>query len=184
MKTIILNAGIGKRLLPLTKDKPKCLIKLDNSMTILDLQLQNFIQCELNDIIMLTGIVSNCEVHINAPNPEDRYYYNSSLAHCVYYGSSLIPECEKHLHGEIVAFGVLCLLAYDNQLDEMHKILAFNKSVGLPVTMDEIGLTEKDLPIVAKKAASVIEWDYAPGMPTEEEFIKAIKCADTAGKNL
>lgn len=134
------------------------------------------------DIIMLTGIVSNCEVHINQPDPKDKYYYNSSLAHCVYYGSSLIPACEKHLHGEIVAFGVLCLLTYDNQLEEREKILAFNKSVGLPVTMDEIGLTDKDLPIVAKKAASVIEWVYVPDTPTEEKFIKAIKDADVAGR--
>lgn len=134
------------------------------------------------DIIMLTGIVSNCEVHINQPDPKDRYYYNSSLAHCVYYGSSLIPECEKHLHGEIVAFGVLCLLTYDNQLEERDKILTFNKSVGLPTTMKEIGLTEKDLPIVAEKADSVIEWEYAPGMPTKEKFINAIKDADKAGK--
>lgn len=134
------------------------------------------------DIIMLTGIVSNCEVHINQPDPDDKYYYNSSLAHCVYYGSSLIPECEKHLHGEIVAFGVLCLLTYDNQLEEREKILNFNRSVGLPVTMDEIGLTNKDLPVVAKKAASVVEWSYVPGKPTEEKFIKAIKDADNEGK--
>lgn len=134
------------------------------------------------DIIMLTGIVSNCEVHINQPDPSDRYYYNSSLAHCVYYGCSLIPECEKHLHGEIVAFGVLCLLTYDNEFEARDKIIQFNKSVGLPVTMEEIGLTEKDLPIVAQKAASVIEWTYVPGTPTEEKFIKAIIDTDAAGK--
>ena len=136
------------------------------------------------DIIMLTGIVSNCTVHVNQPDPKDDYYYNSSLAHCVYYGSSLIPACEKHLHGEIVAFGVLCLLTYDNQLKERDRILAFNQSVGLPVTMEEIGLTEADLPTVAKKASSVVEWDYVPGKPNEEKFIQAIKDADMAGQHI
>jgi glycerol dehydrogenase len=134
------------------------------------------------DIIMLTGIVSNCTVHQNQPDPKDNYYYNSSLAHCVYYGSSLVPACEKHLHGEIVSFGVLCLLTYDRQFEERDRILSFNQSVGLPVTMAQIGLTEADLPVVAKKASSVIEWTYVPGTPTEEKFMQSIKDADAAGR--
>ncbi len=148
---------------------------------------QNRVSFELEqvalDIIMLTGIVSNCTVRQNQSNPEDNYYYNSSLAHCVYYGSSLIPACEgHHLHGEIVAFGVLCLLTYDNQTEEQERVLAFNRSVGLPVTLEEIGLTKADLPVIAKKASSVIEWTCAPGHPTEETFIQAIKNADAVGQ--
>lgn len=134
------------------------------------------------DIIMLTGIVSNCTVHQNQPDPKDNYYYNSSLAHCVYYGSSLLPACEKHLHGEIVAFGVLCLLTYDNQIEKRDRIIGFNKNVGLPVTMSEIGITDADLPTIAEKAASVVEWTYVPGKPTKEKFIKSILDADAAGK--
>lgn len=136
------------------------------------------------DIVMLTGIVSNCTVHISDQiAPEDQYYYNSSLAHCVYYGSSLIPACESHLHGEIVSFGVLCLLKYDNNTDEFNRILAFNQALGLPTTMADIGLTENDLTIVADKAASVIEWEYAPGTPTKEKFIQAIVETDRIGRS-
>jgi glycerol dehydrogenase len=135
------------------------------------------------DIIISTGIVSNFATHEAQADPKDNYYYNSSLAHCVYYGSSMIPACEKHLHGEIVAFGVLCLLTYDNQSKERDRIMAFNKSIGLPITLEEIEMTEQDLPKVAKKAASVVEWTYVPGAPTEERFIKAIKDTDEAGKN-
>ena len=136
------------------------------------------------DIIISTGIVSNFATHEGQKNPKDNYYYNSSLAHCVYYGSSLIPECEKHLHGEIVSFGVLCLLTYDNQIQERDRILKFNKSVGLPTTLNEIGMTEKDLNTVAEKASTVVEWSYVPGNPTKEKFIKAILETDAAGKSL
>ncbi len=136
------------------------------------------------DIIISTGIVSNFATHEGQKNPKDNYYYNSSLAHCVYYGSSLIPECEKHLHGEIVSFGVLCLLTYDNQIQERDRILKFNKSVGLPTTLNEIGMTEKDLNTVAEKASTVVEWSYVPGNPTKEKFIKAILDTDAAGKSL
>ncbi|MDD5795125.1 iron-containing alcohol dehydrogenase family protein [Clostridium sp. HCP1S3_B4] len=133
------------------------------------------------DIIISTGIVSNFATHEAQKDPKDNYYYNSSLAHCVYYGSSLIPECEKHLHGEIVSFGVLCLLTYDNQIEQRDRILEFNKSIGLPITLEEIGMTKEDLPKVAKKASTVVEWSYVPGNPTEEKFIKAILDTNEAG---
>lgn len=134
------------------------------------------------DIIVSTGIVSNFATHEAQKDPKDNYYYNSSLAHCIYYGSSLIKACEKHLHGEIVSFGVLCLLTYDNQIEERNRIMEFNKSIGLPITLSDISLTEDDLDIIANKASSVVEWSYVPGNPTEEKFIQAIKDTDKAGK--
>ncbi|WP_115718531.1 iron-containing alcohol dehydrogenase family protein [Gallaecimonas mangrovi] len=134
-------------------------------------------------IVMLTGIVSNCTVHLGAHVPSgETYYYNSSLAHCVYYGSSLIPACESHLHGEIVAFGVLCLLKYDNNDAEFNRILAFNKALGLPTTLADIALTEADLTVIADKAATVIEWQYAPTPPSKEKFIAAIIETDRLGR--
>lgn len=151
--------------------------------------------CELNlpsfeleqialDIIVSTGIVSNFVTHEGQKDPKDNYYYNSSLAHCVYYGSSLIKACEKHLHGEIVSFGVLCLLTYDNQIEERNRIMKFNKSIGLPITLKDISLTEEDLEIIAKKATTSVEWSYIPGTPTEEKFINAIKETNKAGEEL
>ena len=135
------------------------------------------------DIIITTGLVSNFTVHQNNPDPNDDYYYHSSLAHCVYYGASLFPKCEHdHLHGEIVSFGVLCLLTYDEQYEERQRIFEFNRSIGLPCTLDEIALTEEDVPAIAHKAASVVEWTYVPGEPSEEKFIKAILDTDKAGK--
>lgn len=135
------------------------------------------------DIIMTAGLVSNFTVHETDPDPSENYYYNSSLAHCVYYGASLCPECEhNHLHGEIVSFGVLCLLTYDGQLEERDRIFKFNHSIGLPCTLSEIALTPEDVPVIAHKASSVVEWKYAPGNPTEERFIKAILDTDEAGK--
>ena len=135
------------------------------------------------DIIITAGLVSNFTVHENNPNPEEDYYYNSSLAHCVYYGASLFPQCERqHLHGEIVSFGVLCLLTYDGQFEERNRIFEFNHSIGLPCTLGEIALTPDDVPAIAHKAASVVEWKYVPGNPTEDAFINAILATDKAGK--
>ena len=59
---------------------------------------------------------------------------------------------------------MLCLLTYDGQLEERDRIMQFNKSVGLPVTLDELEISREDLVKIADKAASVVEWTYVPGL--------------------
>lgn len=128
-------------------------------------------------IIVSTGIVSNF-----ATTAHD-YYYNSSLAHCVYYGATLVPASGRnHLHGEIVSFGVLTLLTYDKNFARRDELLAFNASVGLPVTLAQIELTENDLQTVADKAATVLEWRCSLQTFTKEAFVQAMRDADAAGK--
>ena len=129
------------------------------------------------DIIISTGIVSNM-------TSDSSYYYNSSLAHCVYYGSTMIEKAAKHLHGEIVSFGVLCLLTYDKQFEEREKIAIFNKSIGLPVCLEDIDLSKEDVGVIVEKASTVTEWHCAPYEITKEEFVKAIIDTDTYGKLL
>lgn len=134
------------------------------------------------DIIMSTGIVSNFVTHQAQADPNDNFYYNSSIAHCVYYGASMIPVCEKYLHGEIVSFGVLCLLTYDNQIELRDEIMKFNHSIGLPITLKQVGIQKKDLFLIAKKASSVVEWTYIPGTASKEKFIEAMEKTDFAGR--
>ena len=57
-------------------------------------------------------------------------------------------------------------------------------SIGLPCTLGEIALTPDDVPAIAHKAASVVEWKYVPGNPTEDAFINAILATDKAGKEV
>ena len=79
------------------------------------------------DIIVSTGIVSNMMTTVND------YYYNSTLAHCVYYGSTVTEHGHHHLHGEVVSLGVLCLLEHAGQFEEEDRLMRFNDSIGLPV---------------------------------------------------
>lgn len=130
------------------------------------------------DIIISTGIVSNMTT------TEKDYYYNSSLAHCVYYGSTLVPEALKHRHGEVVAFGVLVLLTYEGLTEERNRIASFNKSIGLPVCLADIGLSTDDIATVSGKAVTVTEWAHAPAGVTREGFEKAIKDCDAYGASL
>ena len=54
MKAIILAAGEGKRLRPLTNDIPKCLVKLFGK-SILERQVEIYKNSEINDIVIITG---------------------------------------------------------------------------------------------------------------------------------
>lgn len=128
------------------------------------------------DIIISTGIVSNMTTQI----PD--YYYNSSLAHCVYYGSTVTKGGHAHLHGEVVSLGVLCLLTYEKQLELREKIMQFNKKVGLPVCFDDVDITEDEFEAMTDKAETSTEWQYRPKEVTREKFIACMKEQNAAGK--
>ena len=64
MKVIILAAGMGSRLRPLTNDKPKCMVKLFDE-ALVERQIKIFHSCNINDITVVTGYRSEV---IDIPN--------------------------------------------------------------------------------------------------------------------
>ena len=54
MKIIILAAGEGKRLRPLTNEKPKCMVELFGK-SILETQINIFKKCDINKICIIRG---------------------------------------------------------------------------------------------------------------------------------
>ena len=132
------------------------------------------------DIIISTGLVSN--MVSNAPH----YYYNSSLAHCVYYGSTVTKGGHQHLHGEVVSLGVLCLLTFAEELEERERIAGFNLSMGLPVCFDDIEVSEDEFEAMAEKAITTTEWEFRPKKSgvTKESFIRCMRETNRYGKAL
>ena len=54
MRAIILSAGQGRRLLPLTAEVPKSAI-LVNQQSMLEWQLQEIAQCAIDEVVVVTG---------------------------------------------------------------------------------------------------------------------------------
>ncbi len=54
MKVVILAAGQGKRLLPLTEDIPKCLLDI-GGRRLLERQIDAFVACGVDEIVVITG---------------------------------------------------------------------------------------------------------------------------------
>ena len=60
----------------------------------------------------------------------------------LYYALTAYPVIEeRHLHGEVVAFGILIALLVDGQKEEFEKIYELNKSIGLPTRLSDIEIT-------------------------------------------
>lgn len=131
------------------------------------------------DIVVNTGYVSNLT---NQPD----FYYNSSLAHAFYNATTGVQRPGRtHLHGEVVSFGVLVLFAYTGDTEQLARYAAFNKKLGLPVTLAELDLDESHLQRIAELAQNTNEWKQANPAPfSPEAFIEAIKSADAFGRNL
>lgn len=71
MKAIIIAAGTGSRLYPLTKDLPKCMLRL-NGKTILEMQLEVYRKLGINNIAVIKGYMAE---KINLPGI--KYYINN-----------------------------------------------------------------------------------------------------------
>lgn len=88
-------------------------------------------------IVVTTGIASIFLTKDFTPD------YNSGLAHAIFYALTSYPVIEeKHLHGEVVGFGVLFALLVDKQYDEFEKIYTLNKELNLPTSLEQIEITE------------------------------------------
>lgn len=123
-------------------------------------------------IIVSTGLVSNF-VQVD---------YTTGLAHAIYNGFTILPSTEEHhhLHGEVVSYGILAMLTIDKKYEERDKVLAFNRSIGLPTRLSDIHAKPEDLPAVAEKALQGIDvrkWPYAV---TAEMIVNGIQELEAA----
>ena len=77
MKALILAAGLGTRLRPLTNSRPKCMAEV-NGVKIIDRQISNLTENGLSDIYVISGYKAEVlEEHINHRWPSVRIIRNT-----------------------------------------------------------------------------------------------------------
>lgn len=111
-----------------------------------------------------------------------------AAAHAIHHGLADLPETHGALHGEKVAFGVmveLVLNAADD--DELTRIARFCRTIGLPITLAELGVTASPTTIdrIAARATRSGEIIYnEPVDITPEKVAQAILGADQFGTKI
>lgn len=90
-----------------------------------------------------------------------------AAAHAIHNGFTSIPETHHMYHGEKVAFGVLTQLVLENvDRDELEEVISFLMEVGLPVTLEELGIKEiKEAEIRKVAELACAETDTLHNMP-------------------
>lgn len=81
MNVLLLSAGYGKRLFPLTKNNPKCLVKL-NGITILDYWIEKLSKLKIKQIFINTHYLSdkvNTHIQKNYKNQKMNLIFEKSL---------------------------------------------------------------------------------------------------------
>ncbi len=111
-----------------------------------------------------------------------------AACHAVHNGFTAIKECHSMYHGEKVAFGVITQLVLENaSLDQIDEVMDFCYSVGLPITLKQLGIDEikyEEIMKVAELAA--VDGETIHNMPfpvTPESVYAAIIAADALGND-
>ena len=107
-------------------------------------------------------------------------------AHAIHNGFTVLPGCHELYHGEKVAFGTIVQLVMENApTEELEEVIDFCLTVGLPVTLEQMGIKEinkDDIMKVAQAAAAPGETIHAMPFPVDADTVYgAILAADNLG---
>lgn len=121
-------------------------------------------------IIVSTALAS---IYLTA---EHTVHYNSGLAHAIFYSMTSYPHIEKkHLHGEVVSYGVLNLLLVDQNTEDFERVYNFNKSVGLPTCLEDLEFEKSQIDDLAKGAVVMKDIEHNPYVITGEMLSEAMR---------
>lgn len=131
MKAIIVAAGPGSRLMPLTVEKPKCLLEIGGK-TILHRMLESLRKNDIDDIVIVRGHKKEA---INYP--DIRYYYNpnymeNNILTSLFYAESEMKDGFLFSYSDIL---------YDEAV--LQKLLQSKQDISIIVDVDWIKMYEK-----------------------------------------
>lgn len=133
----------------------------------------------IDAVILLAGLSGS--IHGNVPY--------GGLAHHFYNQATHISQTHIRLHGEIVMYGLFMQLTIEGAgEEELKERMRKMKKLGVPVTLEDLGITEEVDEAVAYIASKISERvpDYAPAEVTltKETIRDAIYLVDRYGREI
>lgn len=91
LKAIIIAAGMGNRLMPLTDGKPKCMLDV-NGKSIMQRQLEALRQCSISDIIVVRGYKKEMITYPDIRYYENTDYENNNILRSLFYAENELDD--------------------------------------------------------------------------------------------
>lgn len=112
-----------------------------------------------------------------------------SGAHAIHNGLTVLEETHKYLHGEKVAFGAITQLVLENYpMSEIKEIIAFCKKIGLPTSLEDLGIADiSDDRLLEAAKESCKPDDTMGNLPVKispEDIFAAMKVADAISREM
>ena len=110
MKALILNSGLGSRMGDITSMHPKCMTEIDSNETIISRQLKLLKECDITDIVITTGYLSetlinycdNLDLCLNIKYVNNSKYRETNAIYSVYCARELLHDDVIVMHGDLV----------------------------------------------------------------------------------
>lgn len=149
--------------------------------TLLEYGIEAIVACENNVVTPALEAVIEANVYLSGVGADNG---GLAVAHSFYNGLTALGG-HSAPHGNCVAFGTLVQLVLEGaSREEFNTVQSFCKSVGLPTTLAEIGITNKDeIRIIAKNACVEGETIHnMAGDVSKEQLYDAIIATDMLGR--
>ncbi len=98
---IILAAGKGERLMPLTKNMPKCCIEF-NHITLLQYQINNFKKAGIHNVSIVVGHMSHQVLKYGLNTIFNKDYESSNMVKSLFFDASFFQNLDEDL---IISYG-------------------------------------------------------------------------------
>jgi len=150
MKALILAAGLGSRMGPLTAQKPKCMVRINEEETIISRQLRQISETGIAEVVITVGaheeiLVDYCKAmdlpQLKLTFVKNPRYEDTNYIYSIYLAREYLDEDLLILHGDLVCEDGLL----DALLENHDSIMAVLRGNGLP---------EKDFKAVVRQDGS------------------------------
>ena len=109
-------------------------------------------------------------------------------AHGIAQSYTAIPSVhDNFLHGEMVAMGTAVQMMIEGNAEEGRRVVEFNAAVGLPVTLEQMGLSRQDTAAIETLVEGTLAFPFVQNLPgeiTADRIRQAILDADALGRDV
>ena len=101
LKAIILAAGQGNRIKPLTNEKPKCMVELFGK-SLIEHQINAYRSCGISDINIVTGFRNDSIIIPNVQCFRNEYYETTNMVESLFCAEEILKDDVIVSYGDII----------------------------------------------------------------------------------